>query len=78
MKKEIKTNYREGRCSYPLCNGENKEGWIMKLKESHRETNEEFFERLASSGYTKISLYEVSTRIKGLHDTIAYVKRESE
>lgn len=72
--KEIKTNYRSGRCSYPVCNGENREGWSMKLKDSCRETNEEFYERLASRGYSRISFYEVTTRIKGLHEVIAYVK----
>lgn len=71
----IKTNYRKERYSYPVCNGENKEGWIMKLKESCRESNSEFFQRLVDSGYTHISFYEVTTRIKGYHNTIAYVKR---
>lgn len=74
MKKEIKTNYRAGRYGYPLCNGEERKGWMMKLKESCRETDKEFYERLASRGYSRISLYEVTTRIKGLHETIAYVK----
>lgn len=76
MEKEIKTNYRKGRYSFPMCNGEDRKGWTMKIKESCRESNEEFFQRLVERGYTHISFYEVSTRIRGLHDTIAYVKRE--
>lgn len=71
--KEIKTNYRVGRYGYPLCNGENREGWLMRLAE-FRETPKEFYERLVKLGYTRISLYEVSTRIKGVHDLIAYCK----
>lgn len=71
--KEIKTNYKPGRYEYPLCNGENKEGWMMKHQE-FRESAKEFYERLASKGYKRISLYEVSTRVKGIHNLIAYVK----
>lgn len=71
--KEIKTNYRVGRYEYPISNGNNREGWIMKLAE-FRETPKEFYERLVKLGYAKISLYEVSTRIKGVHNLIAYCK----
>ena len=71
---KIRSNYRKERYSYPLCNGEDREGWIMKLKE-FGESIDEFYERLVNCGYKKISFYEVSTRIRGLHDTIAYVKR---
>lgn len=73
MNKEIKTNYVEGRSTYPLCNGESKNGWTMKLKE-FKESDKEFYERLVAMGYTNIKFYEVTTRVKGLHETIAYVK----
>ena len=72
--KEIKTNYKPFR-SYPLCDGNNREGWRMKLKNDCRESNKEFFERLVAEGYTKISFYEVTTRVRGYHDVIAYCKR---
>ena len=72
--KKIKTNYGQFK-SYALCNGNDKKGWIMKTKDSCRESDKEFFERLVNSGYTTISFYEVSTRVRGLHDVIAYVKR---
>lgn len=73
--KEIKTNYEKGRFSYPMCNGESRNGWIMKLKKDCRESNNEFYQRLVEEGYTTIKFYEVSTRVRGLHNTIAYVKR---
>lgn len=73
--KEIKTNYREGRYTYPISNGENREGWTMKLQNSCSESPKEMYERLIEAGYTKISFYEVTTRIKGLHNIIAYCKR---
>lgn len=72
--KEVKTNYLEF-ASYRLCNGNDKKGYIMKLKSNCRESNKEFYERLVNEGWTTIMFYEVSTRIRGLHDVIAYVKR---
>lgn len=72
--KEIKTNYEKGRFSYPMCNGQDKKGWIMKLKNDCRESNNEFYQRLVEEGYTTIMFYEVSTRVRGFHNTIAYVK----
>lgn len=72
--KEVKTNYKPGRYEYPMCNGENRNGWIMKLQESPRENVREMYERLVELGYTHISFYEVSTRVKGVHNIIAYVK----
>lgn len=71
---EIKTNYKKGRYSYPMCNGEERNGYTMKLRE-FRESIDDFYKRLVESGYTTISFYEVSTRVRGLHNTIAYVKR---
>ena len=74
MVESVKTNYGEWK-SYSLCDGNNREGWTMQLKKSCGETDKEFFKRLVSYGYTTISFYEVSTRIRGLHETIAYCKR---
>ena len=73
--KEIKTNYRKGRFSYPMCNGEDRNGWTMKLKRDCKESIGEFYQRLVDLGYTNIKFYEVATRVRGYHDTIAYVKR---
>lgn len=72
--KEIKTNYREDRYEYLLCNGDSKEGWVMMLQTSPRESVKEMYERLAAQGWTRISFYETSTRVKGIHNIIAYVK----
>ena len=74
MKKEIKTNYAPFK-TYALCNGNNKEGWLLKIKNSCRESNEEFYNRLVEEGYTNIKFYETSTRVRGIHNVIAYVKR---
>lgn len=73
MNNEIKTNYRPGRSGYPVCDGNGRKGWTMK-SQNFRETDKEFFDRLVGYGYTRISFYEVTTRIKGLHELIAYVK----
>ena len=74
MEKEIKTNYRKERYEYPICNGEDRKGWTIKLKDSCRESDHEFFERLVEQGYKRISFYETTTCVKGLHELIAYVK----
>ena len=71
--KKIITNYKEDRYEYPLCNGEDKPNRYMVLRK-FRESNKEFYERLVALGYTRISFYEVTTRVRGLHDLIAYVK----
>lgn len=72
--KDIKTNYAPYK-TYALCDGNNRKGWAMELKKNCRETDKEFFERLVSYGYTRISFYEVSTRVRGYHEVIAYCKR---
>lgn len=74
MEKEVITNYREDRYTYPLCAGEDKEGWYMMLKKDFRESDKDFFERLKRAGWRRISFYEVSTAVRGYHETIAYVK----
>ena len=59
-------------------------GWILKLKQwiledgcEYRslESNDAFYTRLVEAGYKKVKLYEVSTRVRGYHDTVALVKR---
>ena len=80
----IRTNYNEiGYGDYPMGNGCDKKTMYMKLKKTvlhdgdkyaQYESDKEFFERLVSEGCTYIKFEEVSTAIRGLHDTIAYVK----
>lgn len=59
-------------------------GWTLKLMEWVLEEGSEykslegkdaFYTRLINEGYTRVKLYEVSTRIRGYHKVIAMVKR---
>ena len=50
-------------------------GWRIEVAENCRETPEEILERLLKSGYSKVKVYYDSTRIRGVHDYFAMVKR---
>jgi hypothetical protein len=52
-----------------------KNGWFLMLPESYTETPEELYDRLINSGYTQVKVYWCGTRIKGIHDYFAFVKR---
>ncbi len=54
MERKFITNYREDRYTYPLCAGEDKEGWYMMLKKDFRESDKDFFERLKRAGWRRI------------------------
>lgn len=73
MEKNIVTNYEEGKMEYRLCNGDDKKGFLMEIKEP-RISVKEFYEGLVAKGYTTIKIYETSTRVRGIHGTIAYCK----
>lgn len=49
-------------------------GWRIALSE-FRETPEELLERLTKAGYSKVKVYYESTRVRGIHDYFAMVKR---
>lgn len=71
--REVKTNWYKGRCSYPLSNGEDRNGWRIRVKTDFRESDEEFVERLGEF-YSRVSLYESTTNVPGYHEVFAYVK----
>lgn len=71
---EVTTNY-EKYGSYPMCDGNDKKTMRMMIRENCRESAEEMLERLAGYGYTRITFYETSTRVKGIHNLIAYCKK---
>lgn len=78
--RQIKTNLGN---NYPFCDGNDKATMEMRLpqvvltpgdKYSHRETDTEMFDRLASMGYNRITFYKTTTAVRGYYDTIAFVK----
>lgn len=74
--KEITTNYGE-KTMNNLVSGNDLPNYVFYRKK-HNETSKEFFMRLVSYGYTRIRFGEVSTRIRGFHDVVAYCKEIEE
>lgn len=81
--REIKTNYNE-HFDYPMHNGNSgfstmcyeSMQWVLRdgNKYKSRESIDEMFERLVNSGYSRITFYRVTTRVRGLYDIIAFCK----
>jgi hypothetical protein len=69
--KEITTNLGG---NYPISDGNNTATMSVRIKDSINETDEAFVERLASYGYTKITLKYATTRVRGYYNTYALVK----
>lgn len=72
--KEITTNYGE-KTMNNLVSGDELQNYDMYGKK-YKETNEDFFKRLIGYGYTRIRFGEVSTRIRGFHDVVAYCRKK--
>lgn len=72
--KQIVTNYGE-KTMGNLVSGNDLPNHDMYMRKS-RETNEDFFKRLVEYGYTRIRFGEVSTRIRGFHDVVAYCQKK--
>lgn len=70
--KEITTNLGESGAN-TIVAGNKLPNYYMCLKDSCRETDEEFVERL-SHYYSRIRLAQVTTAIRGLYKTIAYCR----
>lgn len=71
--KEIITNFDEKGMD-TLVTGNNLPNYDLYCRES-KENNEEFLKRLVSYGYTRIRFAEVTTRIRGFHDVVAYCRK---
>lgn len=71
--KEIVTNYGE-KTMDNLVSGDDLPDYILYTK-NHGESTQDFFKRLIEYGYTRIRFGEVTTRIKGFHDVVAYCKK---
>lgn len=69
--REIKTNLGG---NYPFCDGNDKKTMRMYISDSIRESDEEMFERIAKKGYTRITFYYTTTRIRGIYHLIAFAK----
>lgn len=74
--KEIVTNYGE-KTMHNLVSGDDLPNYDLCLKD-FRESNEDFLKRLISYGYTRIRFGEVSTRIRGFHDIVAYCRNTND
>lgn len=70
--KKIITNYGESG-AMTLVTGDDLPNYELYTKRN-KETDEEFFNRLVSYGFTRIRFAEVATFIKGFHDTVAYCR----
>lgn len=75
---DVKTNYKPGRYHYPLCRGNERPGWEIKLPKDFRETPDEMFKSFVNQGYKRIAFYETPTAVKGYHNLMAYVKESEE
>lgn len=81
--REINTNYKE-HFDYPMHNGNSGFAtmyyepmqWILRegCKYKSQESIDEMFQRLVNSGYTKITFYRATTRVRGLYHIIAFCK----
>lgn len=69
---EVKTNWKPGRGSFPVCDGNGRDGWTMCLVQ-FGESVDEALHRLGKH-YNRVSFYEVTTCVKGYHKTIAFCK----
>ena len=70
--REVKTNYAPYK-SYSFCDGNDRKGWTMRTAK-FGETPEEMVHRLGEY-YSRVSIYMVTTRVKGYYEYIAYCKR---
>lgn len=69
--REITTNLGE---NYSIGNGNDTATMRVMIKDSFRESDEDFVKRLASYGYTRITLKLATTAIRGYYSTYALVK----
>lgn len=78
--REIKTNYGG---NYPLYNGNSGNTmvcedmqWVLEdgCKYKSLEGEEKMFQRLVDCGYSRITFYRVTTRIRGMYHIIALCK----
>ena len=52
-------------------------GWRIQLAKDYSESAQALYDRLEATGlYSDIKVYWSSTRIRGLHDYFAFVKRK--
>ena len=73
--KEVRTNYRQSSLGYPVLSRANsRKSMSLHITKSCRETDEQMLERLAARGYSTITFYYTTTRVKGYYDLIAYCK----
>lgn len=78
--REITTNYGG---NYSFYNGEDKKTmyyenmqWVLEdgCKYKSLEGEKKMFQRLVNEGYSRITFYYVTTRIRGYYETIAFCK----
>ena len=74
---EVLTNYPGGWTGYPIdSRSYSHKNSTLCLTANSRETDKQMLERLAEKGYTRITFYETTTRVKGYHELIAYCSTE--
>lgn len=70
--KEVKTNY--GKVNYPLWNGNDYPTTMRVMEIPLGESEESVLEQLVDKGYTKVTFYERTTRVRGYHHVYAFYK----
>ena len=74
--REVLTNY-ERFADYPIDHRSYAhKNATLCLRKNHCESDEEMLERLVERGFTRITFYETTTRVKGYHDLIAYASKK--
>lgn len=70
---EVTTNYEPFK-DYPMGNGERRATMTLIVKKDCHESAKEMLERCVANGYTRVTFYEASTRVRGYHSIYAYAK----
>lgn len=71
--REIKTNYRQSVNGYPFSDGRAKKTMIA-VYAFNQENDTELLHKLVARGYTTITFYWCTTRVKGYYNIMAYCK----
>jgi hypothetical protein len=70
----VKTNFNGGNYGYPFCDGNDKKTMRLVIPD-FGESAEQMLHRYSRMGYTKITFYNVTTRVNGIYNLCAYVKK---
>lgn len=70
---EVTTNYPGGASGYPYSDGNDKKTMKMILV-NFQEREMDVIKRCVKNGYTRVTFYETTTRVRGYHKLLAFAK----